>query len=649
VGYVDYNQQTGAVEITYGGREAPFMGIDSTAPDPYIGPNQLTQDSINALVNNNTLIATFWQQYAFVAAGAVIVGFGDLNGQVFSVTYDLVSGNIVIEGYPNWPSLAGQYAIQIINTTAILGAALNLAIMPNTLTYKNINGVCYFSFPGCPFIFQHNNQTGNVLTTYLGASFLSEINGRLIAANVWQITNISSNGFSPANQITGIDAFANNGGTQTQNSTALTFGSQAVGAGQLVNLNITLQGTFNCNPQFNPGNSGSFKVQISKDSGTTWNDAGFQWNASNANDSTGPQQVTIAGISGLTNLNTLEVRLSATASAASGEPSISASINCSTSACTASIGGVPATVTISNFPFQYAWSAGQGQYGQFNALTTDSNGNIIATGAGYNNLPDVEDVITGLFNTGPTQFVLRSQGITEVTALSNGINPFEFDHLWASHKGIGTVFPETVGQYGSMGAFFSDTGIFTFGYEGINEIGGKASSAIYTDLITTCEGNLIAGGLGPIFINGEVYLAYVLAAVNPNTNVVYVWMYNSKNKEWFRFQQQLPRASSGLQIIGVNLGTIPQTQANSLFINVLVDGGESSFTLTLPINGFVATGLIGGLTVIPSNFIFPAEEIKADRDVTIHGIMVYYNCLQEVGELLGTFRLMEFCLSHWMY
>ena len=186
-----------------------------------------------------------------------------------------------------------------------------------------------------------------------------------------------------------------------------------------------------------------------------------------------------------------------------------------------------------------------------------------------------------------------------------------------------------------MGGFFSDTGIFTFGYDGINEIGGKATSAIYNDLIGTCAANLLAGGFGPIYINGEVYLAYVLAAVDVSTNVIYVWMWNSKTKEWYRFQQQLPQACAGLQVIAVNIGTIPQTLSNSLYINALVAGGESSFTIALPITGATATAIVGGMPIIASNFIFSAEEIKFDRDVTINGIAVYYNCQQNVGELIG--------------
>jgi hypothetical protein len=44
MGLVAFDQNSKSLEITYGGRENPFMGIDSSFPDPYIGPGQLFLD-----------------------------------------------------------------------------------------------------------------------------------------------------------------------------------------------------------------------------------------------------------------------------------------------------------------------------------------------------------------------------------------------------------------------------------------------------------------------------------------------------------------------------------------------------------------------------------------------------------------------------
>ncbi|HEY1645033.1 MAG TPA: hypothetical protein VGF75_01455, partial [Candidatus Saccharimonadales bacterium] len=131
-----------------------------------------------------------------------------------------------------------------------------------------------------------------------------------------------------------------------------------------------------------------------------------------------------------------------------------------------------------NFPYQIAWSAAGQQYAIWNPL--DMSGN--ATGAGFNNLPDVEDEITGGLFIGPTVYCIRRAGITEITALNNGISPFNFDHMWASHKGVGTVFPETISQYGPKGAFVAKDDIYSIGLDGLSIIGGVAKNAIYSDL-----------------------------------------------------------------------------------------------------------------------------------------------------------------------
>ncbi|HEY1644801.1 MAG TPA: hypothetical protein VGF75_00260, partial [Candidatus Saccharimonadales bacterium] len=123
-----------------------------------------------------------------------------------------------------------------------------------------------------------------------------------------------------------------------------------------------------------------------------------------------------------------------------------------------------------NFPYQVAWSAAGEQYGVWNVL--DGSGN--PTGAGFNNLPDVEDVLTGSQFIGPTAYLYRQQGITEMTPLNSGIDPFDFNHLWASEHGIGCPFDNTMSQYGSEGAFISDVDVFTMGLAGINQIGGVA-------------------------------------------------------------------------------------------------------------------------------------------------------------------------------
>jgi hypothetical protein len=446
----------GHFEISYGGRESPFAGIDSSAPDPYIAPNALQQNSFNVIELNNTLCPTDWQQNFTDQAPSAgsIVGIGDLLGIPFIVSFVLIGGvpTVTIKTYPVFPSTGGFGTIFSVTVPNYTG---NPTI--GSLTFKNINGVCFFSWAGLPYILQHNNVAASILTDFLGAAILNEINGRLIAADVYQFA---------------------------------------------------------------------------------------------------------AGVT-------------------------------------------------TEFPYQIAWSAAAGDYGQFNPLV----GGLV-TGAGFNNLPDVEDTITGFFTTGPTGYIIRGQGITEMSPLNSGIQPFDFNHLWASHKGIGTIYPTTVSQYGSLGCFMSDTDIFTLGYEGIQTIAGKAKSFIYQNAIVKNAAFSICAGLGPIQINGEVFLSYCIAYRQGTGANVIIYCYNFVTKEWYSFF--IPVAAGSIQ--GISLQALNQIINNQNPINTL-------YLMSATVFGVVETYVLSLFPSLASScdIIFPAEEIAFLRDVTIDGIGIYFS------------------------
>lgn len=629
MGAIKLDQENGSLEITYGGRECPFGGVDSSAPDPYIGPGQLTQDSINGLVNNNSLLATFFNTISFAGFNQALLGYGELNGQIFYVEY--ANGLINVHGVPNFPDTTGIYTIGSIDTTAVYGTYLNINWKSGSLTYKNINGVCYFSFSGSPFIYQHNNVNASLLTTYLGASYLSELNGRLIAANVWKINATQASYVSSSFSSSQTNQATQSGvGTATTNSPGLGgFPSQAVGAGQFCNLAVTISGGFSCT-QGAVGCTGTVALQYSDDSGVTWNT--YQsWGLDTVNQAIPQQTISIPNIP-VANISSLQVRTVVTATA------IASTVASTVAVLYSSVATIitTASLVINNYPYQFAWSAPQGAYSQFNALTTQ-NGVSVVTGAGFNNLPDVEDSITGLITTGPTLFVLRGQGITEVSPLNSGINPFNFDHLWASHKGIGTIYPNTVAQYGSLGGFFSDTDIFTIGYSGLNSISFKALSGIYKDLIGTCQGNLLCGGMGSLYVNGEVTNVYILAACDTsNTPTIYIWMFNFRTNEWFRFQNTYQHAIVGLQFTAVNLSKLQFVNSYNTIFLMIADNESASFILCLPTDGSLPN------FNTPSNWpqpvsaklVLQAEEILPLRDISIDSILLYYNASETTATKL---------------
>jgi hypothetical protein len=150
------------------------------------------------------------------------------------------------------------------------------------------------------------------------------------------------------------------------------------------------------------------------------------------------------------------------------------------------------------------------------------------TSAGFNAFLDVGDQITGLAMIGVAGYIFRTWGITEMTPTGSAVTPFEFDHLWASERGIGNVYPFSIAQYGGQVAFIAADNIYIITLDGINAIGGTARDAIYADLAnstTTPFANII-----PYFTKGYVYLTYQIWI--PFATFVRVYVYSFEDQNW---------------------------------------------------------------------------------------------------------------------
>lgn len=278
-----------------------------------------------------------------------------------------------------------------------------------------------------------------------------------------------------------------------------------------------------------------------------------------------------------------------------------------------------------NFPYQIAWSAGGEQYGVWNVL--DLSGN--ATGAGFNNLPDVEDEITGGLFIGPTVYVIRRTGITEITPLNSGIQPFDFNHMWASHKGVGTVFPDTIAQFGPKGGFVAKDDIYTIGIEGIATIGGTAKRAIYTDL---GKASVVQASMVALNINGTPELCYILAMQitdNTNATILRTYIYGFETKQWTRLTFATGTTLS-------NVATLIQIQSLLLSntIATTTQDAVSNDTVVVALKTFNAVPTFFYIPLLPTNdaaignvdeslLLFPNARIQTLKDVTIDAVLVY--------------------------
>ena len=175
--------------------------------------------------------------------------------------------------------------------------------------------------------------------------------------------------------------------------------------------------------------------------------------------------------------------------------------------------------TAGTYPFRVRWSAVSLASNTFDPLTNFQ--------AGFNDEFDTPDSITGLLPIGRTGYVFRTNGITEMIP-GNGSAAFIFDHLWASDRGIGAAYPQSVAGYGPMGIFVSGEDVYKITPNSFDAIGGKATDSILNDLANA--NGVVEATILPYFTRKYPFTCYVLIiGQGANTRV---WIYNIKENHW---------------------------------------------------------------------------------------------------------------------
>lgn len=179
------------------------------------------------------------------------------------------------------------------------------------------------------------------------------------------------------------------------------------------------------------------------------------------------------------------------------------------------------------FPFRIRWTTtGANAINGPNQFDPSVN-----LGAGFNDEFDVPDIITGMLPIGRTGYIYRSNGITEMVPNSNGTG-FDFDHLWASDKGIGNVLPQTLAGYGPINIFIASDDIYQITPNSFDRIGGKSFNAITNDL-GNAFGSIHATIL-PQFSRSYPYSVYMLCISFSNNTTIW-WLYDLRERSWTRW------------------------------------------------------------------------------------------------------------------
>jgi hypothetical protein len=152
-------------------------------------------------------------------------------------------------------------------------------------------------------------------------------------------------------------------------------------------------------------------------------------------------------------------------------------------------------------------------------------------GAGFNDMLDVPDSISGFITLGRVGYIFRANGITQMSLTGRGSIPFKFDHLWSSDKGIGNIYPFGIASYGATGIFISSEDIYKITPGSFENIAGGARDKIFEDLADAAFTPI--GTITPAITKKFIYPCYMLFIPRKNFSTI-MWTYNIEDKNWSR-------------------------------------------------------------------------------------------------------------------
>ena len=264
----------------------------------------------------------------------------------------------------------------------------------------------------------------------------------------------------------------------------------------------------------------------------------------------------------------------------------------------------------------------------------DTNGNV--TGAGFEQLADIADFLTGLVVTQSTAFIIRSQGISYASDTGNATLPFSINHVGLGDEGEGAQISNLVCQYDQTGAFIGNSDIYQISGQ-ISSIGAKIKSLIFASLQNPpVNGSLYSASCADLFAGGEsqpiVAFCVGLTPVIPNAlPTSSLFIFNTSNGTW------------GLISFVSTSQTVPtlhyiETLVLDAFATVNSFANSQEYNQHLPVMGVqvkqgnnlltpVVYSLSEGVPNVnsfsnPSFVVFPQEEVAFGRDVTVDGLFV---------------------------
>lgn len=255
-----------------------------------------------------------------------------------------------------------------------------------------------------------------------------------------------------------------------------------------------------------------------------------------------------------------------------------------------------------------AWSA-PNQLAVWNAVRGDGT----VTGAGFNEITDISDYLTGIFINPGMAIILRTQGIDYLTPLSGTATPFDFAHISNALLGEGCQVAKFATQYDQVGVFIGNTNVYEF-TGSLVPIGQKVKNRIFARPVGAYRNQDSA--------SGPFYFSYTSTAFADFVVDDTIFTYNFTNKSWMPFYLT-PAGLNVYDIEWLRTAAIPDGMIQDMVTSYpfLITVDAASTAPVFWINS--ACVQVSDFTHATPPFVsFPQEEIAFGRDITIEAAYI---------------------------
>lgn len=154
--------------------------------------------------------------------------------------------------------------------------------------------------------------------------------------------------------------------------------------------------------------------------------------------------------------------------------------------------------------------------------------------AGFADLLDVPDNITGMVSTGPVTSILRTNGLTLMYPTGNGLAPFSFEHLSYGEEGAGNGdYPYSLAAFADFGIFLGSAGFYRISSGQVSPLPCGALTDVFNDLLNS-SGGTVTGHIVPSMGAPFDFLSYWLC-IPQSSGGGKVWVMNINSGAWQRF------------------------------------------------------------------------------------------------------------------